>query len=92
MVLFRRPFVISVYYSIIMSQTIVNQISDTTIKVKTNIRDRLKKLGNLSYTYDMIITELLDEYAEKNKWVQFFVINVIKKEKIIQLKIGFNVV
>ena len=92
MVLFRRPFVISVYYSIVMSQTIVNQISDTAIKVKTNTRDRLKKLGNLSYTYDMIIAELLDEYEEKNKWVQFFVINVIKKEKIIQLKIGFNVV
>jgi hypothetical protein len=50
-----------------MSQTIVNQISDTTIKVKTNTRDRLKKLGNLSYTYDVIITELLDEYDEKNK-------------------------
>tara|TARA_B110000093_G_C12770260_1_gene326264 strand:- start:371 stop:577 length:207 start_codon:yes stop_codon:yes gene_type:complete len=67
-VLFRRPFVISVYYfSIVMSQTIVNQISDTTIKVKTNTRDRLKKLGNLSYTYDMIIAELLDEYEEKNK-------------------------
>ena len=96
MVLFRRPFVISVYYSIVMSQTIVNQISDTAIKVKTNTRDRLKNLGNLSYTYDMIIAELLDElldeYEEKNKWVQFFVINVIKKEKIIQLKIGFNVV
>jgi len=67
MVLFRRPFVISVYYSIVMSQTIVKQISDTTIKVKTNTRDRLKNLGNLSYTYDMIIAELLDEYEDKNK-------------------------
>jgi len=67
-VLFRRPFVISVYFFYtVMSQTIVNQISDTTIKVKTNTRDRLKKLGNLSYTYDMIIAELLDEYEEKNK-------------------------
>jgi hypothetical protein len=50
-----------------MSQTIVNQISDTTIKVKTNTRDRLNNLGNLSYTYYMIIAELLDEYDEKNK-------------------------
>jgi len=27
----------------------------------------LKKLGTLSYTYDMIIAELLDEYEEKNQ-------------------------
>jgi len=66
-VLFRRPLIKLVYYSIVMSQTIVNQISDTTIKVKINTRDRLKNLGNLSYTYDMIIGELLDEYEEKNK-------------------------
>jgi hypothetical protein len=50
-----------------MSQTIVNQISDTTIKVKTNTRDRLKNLCNLPYTYDMIIAEFLDEYEEKKK-------------------------
>ncbi|MBT6646088.1 MAG: hypothetical protein HOB51_01010 [Thaumarchaeota archaeon] len=36
------------------------QIFDTTIKIKSNTRDRLKQLGNLSYTYDMIIAELLD--------------------------------
>ena len=45
----------------VMSQL---QIFDTTIKVKSNTRDRLKKLGNLSYTYDMIIAELLDEREE----------------------------
>jgi len=40
------------------------QIFDTTIKVKSNTRDRLKKLGNLSYTYDTIIAELLDMREE----------------------------
>ena len=69
-----------------MSQTLEPQIFDTTIKVKSNTRDRLKKLGTLSYTYDMIIAELLDEYEEKNKWVLFFVKTVIKKERIILLK------
>ena len=43
------------------------QIFDTTIKIKSNTRDRLKKLGNLSYTYDRIIAELLDQYEEKNQ-------------------------
>ena len=48
-----------------MSQTVTtceafSSCSDTTIKVKKHTRDRLKKLGNLSYTYDMIIAELLD--------------------------------
>ncbi len=43
------------------------KVIDTTIKIKSNTRDRLKKLGNLSYTYDMIIAELLDEYEEKNQ-------------------------
>ena len=55
-----------------MSQTVTtceafSSCSDTTIKVKKHTRDRLKKLGNLSYTYDMIIAELLDEYEEKNQ-------------------------
>ena len=40
------------------------QIFDTTIKIKSNTRDRLKQLGNLSYTYDTIIAELLDEREE----------------------------
>ena len=40
------------------------QIFDTTIKIKSNTRDRVKKLGNLSYTDDMIIAELLDERDE----------------------------
>ena len=55
-----------------MSQTVTtceafSSCSDTTIKVKKHTRDRLKKLGNLSYTYDKIIAELLDEYEEKNQ-------------------------
>ena len=45
----------------VMSQL---QIFDTTIKIKSNTRDRLKKLGNLSYTYDTIIAELLDMREE----------------------------
>ena len=55
-----------------MSQTVTTcetftSCSDTPIKVKKHTGDRLKNLGNLSYTYDKFIAELLDEYDEKNK-------------------------
>ena len=74
-----------------MSQTVTTcekfvSCSNTTIKVRSTTRDRLAKLGTKAHTYDMIIVELLDQLEVESQWVQFFVNNVIKKEKIILLK------
>ena len=49
-----------------MEQVLETQIKQTTIKLKSNTRDRLAKHGAKDQTYDDLVNEMLDkiEYGD----------------------------
>jgi hypothetical protein len=49
-----------------VEQVLQTQIKQTTIKLKSNTRDRLAKHGSKDQTYDDLVNEMLDklEYGD----------------------------